>query len=73
MNFVLPSTVDIPDAQDRELASWFSKMMAAPTAAPTSTLSDDSTAERLPYSRRSAPRRAGWRGASTVTRVPAAG
>jgi len=33
MNFVLPSTVDIPDAQDRELASWFSKMMAAPTAA----------------------------------------
>jgi len=37
MNFVLPSTVDIPDAQDRELASWFSKMMAAPTAAPTPT------------------------------------
>lgn len=36
-------------------------------------MSDDSTAERLPYSRRSAPRRAGWRGASTVTRVPAAG
>jgi hypothetical protein len=72
-NFVLPSTADIPDAQDRELASWFGKMMAAPTTAPTPTVPDDSTAEPLPYTRRSAPRRARWRGASTMTRAPSAG
>lgn len=70
MNFVMPSTVDIPDAQDRELASWLRNMM---TPAPISVAApDDGAAEHLPYSRQSAPRRARWRGASTMTRVPSA-
>lgn len=73
MNFVMPSTADVPDSEERELASWLVGMMAAPTAeAATPFPHDDSTAEPLPYTRRSGPRRGRWRGASTMTRIPAA-
>ncbi len=74
MNFVMPSTAEVPDREERELAGWLVGMMAAPTAeAATPAAPGDSTAEALPYSRRSGPRRGRWRGASTMTRVPAAG
>lgn len=74
MNFVMPSTATVPDAEDRALASWFSAMMT-PVAekATVAATPDDSTPEHLPYSRQSAPRRARWRGASTMTRVSPAG
>lgn len=72
MNFVMPSTGEIPDRDERELARWLVGMMTAPTEVATAE-TDDSTAEPLPYARRSGPRRARWRGASTMTRVPAAG
>jgi len=74
MNFVMPSTIEIPDSEERELAGWLAEMMAAPAEeAATPAAPDDSTAEPLPYARRSGPRRARWRGAGTMTRVPAAG
>lgn len=73
LDFVMPSTADIPDTQDRALAAWFKTMMM-PAAEPVAvTTSDDSTADQLPYGRSSAPRPSRWRGASTMTRVPAAG
>ncbi len=71
MNFVMPSTIDIPDHDERALSSWFVGMMTD-EAEPASPEVDDSTAEPLPYAR-SVPRRARWHGASTMTRVPAAG
>jgi hypothetical protein len=71
MNFVMPSTTDIPDRDERELSSWLVGMMTAPAEVATPEV-DDSTAA-LPYARRSGPRRARWRGANTMTRVPTAG
>jgi hypothetical protein len=72
MNFLMPSTLDIPDADERALSGWLVDMMTTP-AEPAGVEDDSSTAEPLPYARRSAPRRARWRGSSTMTRVPAAG
>lgn len=74
MNFVMPSTTGVPDSEERELAAWLVGMMAVPTAETVAPAApDDSTAEPPPYTRRSGPRHARWRGASTMTRVPAAG
>jgi hypothetical protein len=72
MNFVMPSTTNIADTEDRALAAWFKEAMMPTTEPVTVATSDESTAEHLPYSRRSARRQAHWRGASTMTRVPAA-
>jgi hypothetical protein len=71
MNFVMPSIIELPSNDERELSSWLVGMMTtAAEAAPPEV--DDSTAEPLPYARRSGPRRARWRGASTMSRVSAA-
>jgi hypothetical protein len=72
MNFVMPSTTDAPDREERELADWLVGTMAAPSDAVSAAVPDDSSAEPLPYVRRSGPRRSRWRGAGTMTRVPAA-
>lgn len=72
MSFLMPSTVEVPDADERELSRWFTNMLTAPNE-PAVAERDDSTAEALPYARPGAPRRARWRGASTMARVPPAG
>jgi hypothetical protein len=71
MNFVMPSTIDIPDRDEQALLNWLMGMMTAPSE-PALPEVDDSTAEPRPDAHRSAPRRARWRGASTMTRAPAA-
>ncbi|MCP9490679.1 MAG: hypothetical protein MSC31_12485 [Solirubrobacteraceae bacterium MAG38_C4-C5] len=71
LGYVMPLENTL-DHDDGELANWFAKM-AAP--APTTTIVVESEASHhdpLPY-RRSQPRRARWHGASTMTRVGAAG
>jgi len=71
MDYVMPLET-IPDKQDMELAGWFAEMMG-PAKAPAPAVEEVSHHEPLPYRRRSAPRNARWRGASTMTRLPAAG
>lgn len=70
LGYVMP--VDIArDQEERELANWFAKM-AAPAATATVADVEVSHHDPLPY-RRSQPRRGRWHGASTMTRVGAAG
>jgi hypothetical protein len=71
LGYVMPLEITSND-EDRELAGWFAKM-TAPTTIPAVVAEAEITHhEVLPY-RRSGPRRGRWHGASTMTRVPAAG
>lgn len=71
LDYVMPLK-NIPDAKDRQLSEWFTAMMA-PATEPVVAEPDVSHHEELPYRRRSAPRRAKWHGASSMTRLPASG
>lgn len=72
MGFVMPATTDIPDTQERELAAWFSEMMTSEPVGEAAAEHDDELVDALPY-RRSRPRQASWRGASTMSRVRVGG
>lgn len=71
LDYVMPLEA-IPDKRDLELAGWLAEMRA-PAAPAEPVVRDDGHHDPLPYRRRSAPRAARWRGAGTMTRLPAAG
>ncbi len=68
MGYVMPLEA-APDKDELALASWFAQM-AAPESEGVAAEQHVSNFEPLPY-QRSRPRRRRWRGASTMTRVPA--
>lgn len=70
LGYVMPLEITL-DHDDGELANWFANM-AAPAPRTTVVEPEASHHDPLPY-RRSQPRRARWHGASTMTRVGAAG
>lgn len=70
LGYVMPLETS-RDHEERELANWFAKM-AAPATTTAVVETEPSHHDALPY-RRSRPRRARWHGASTMTRVGAAG
>ena len=70
LDYVMPLETT-PDKQESELAGWFTEVMA-PAKTSAAVVEEVSHHEPLPYRRR-APRNARWRGASTMTRLPAAG